>query len=650
MVSPIPDQQLGCSKDRLHINLLISSHLTINSQLINIESLVVYHLHSTPFYFCDGDSPEMVNFSFTVALLFSTVSWASTQAVPEPAAVQNVPSAAHCRNIPGDAAWPPAQAWSRLNSTVNGGLMATVPLGSVCHDPDYDAAKCRALADGWGLAQLVYAFRPKNEFMSLYFQNNTCTPFSPRSAKCDLGNYVSYSIDVRSVDDVRAGLEFVQRHNIRLVIKNSGHDFNGQSTGKGALALWMHNYNKTRLIKEFASSYYNGPALEVQTGAEGGVAAAYANDHGYTVVSGACPTIKMAGGYLAGGGHGYLNGVYGFAADNVLAWDVVLADGSRVVATPTRHRDLYWALSGGGGGAFGVVLSATVRVFRNEVAANAAFSFSAAQAGGAAPYWRSVAAFQQQLTPLLDHGAVAEYQLSDGGLVVSGIMVPGQTSDALRALLRPLVRGLERASGLRLTEAALAIKYAQADSYYALYREQILPRLGDLVLPATLAGRLVPRTAMDQNPASVHRALRDIAGRGYSLVVIALNAVSAVRNQTAPPIAPNAVQPNFVHAHSSFMINPGWSNALPWSEAQVLQDELVNEILPLYDAAVPDAGVYKNEANWAEKDLKNSLYAGTYQRLEKIKKEVDPAGLFYGIVSVGFDQFQLDGSGRLCKK
>lgn len=60
--------------------------------------------------------------------------------------------------------------------------------------------------------------------MSLYFQNNTCTPFSPRSAKCDLGNYVSYSIDVRSVDDVRAGLEFVQRHNIRLVIKNSGHE------------------------------------------------------------------------------------------------------------------------------------------------------------------------------------------------------------------------------------------------------------------------------------------------------------------------------------------------------------------------------------------------------------------------------------------
>lgn len=69
--------------------------------------------------------------------------------------------------------------------------------------------------------------------------------------------------------------------------------FYGQSTGKGALSLWMHNYNEITIIRDYSSSYYNGPALHVQTGAEGAAAGAYASAQGYTVVAGSCPTVKM---------------------------------------------------------------------------------------------------------------------------------------------------------------------------------------------------------------------------------------------------------------------------------------------------------------------------------------------------------------------
>lgn len=62
------------------------------------------------------------------------------------------------------------------------------------------------------------------EYMSIFFQNNTCTPFTLKSTRCHLGNYASYSIEVRTVDDVKAGIRFAQKHNIRLVIKNSGHE------------------------------------------------------------------------------------------------------------------------------------------------------------------------------------------------------------------------------------------------------------------------------------------------------------------------------------------------------------------------------------------------------------------------------------------
>ena len=323
-------------------------------------------------------------------------------------------------------------------------------------------------------------------------------------------------------------------------------------------------------------------------------------------------------------------------------------DGERVVATPTQNADLYWALSGGGSGTYGVVLSATVRVFPNQVTSNAAFSFNVSQAGGVEQYWKAVSVFHQQLKPLVDRGMVAEYGFTNETMVVTGVLAPGQTRDSLQSSMQPLLDALTAKSCSQLTAKSLGMKLAQADSYYDLYKAQIESQMAGLVFPAALAGRFVPRKVMDVNTTELDKAFRTVADRGYSYAVITLNVLNPVRNRTAPPIAPNAVQPNFHNAYSSVMINPRWSNSLPWSEAEVLQDQLMNEILPIHDAVAPDAGAYKNEASWAEKDIKKSFYAGTYERLEDIKTMIDPEGFFYGITSVGFDRFAWDSAGRLC--
>lgn len=59
------------------------------------------------------------------------------------------PGSPKCRYIPGDAGWPTTKEWQKLNSTVGGRLVATVPLGHVCHTTGvfsaFDEKKCADL-------------------------------------------------------------------------------------------------------------------------------------------------------------------------------------------------------------------------------------------------------------------------------------------------------------------------------------------------------------------------------------------------------------------------------------------------------------------------------------------------------------------------
>lgn len=84
-------------------------------------------------------------------------------------------------------------------------------------------------------------------------------------------------------------------------------------------------------------------------------------EHGVTIPAGTCPGVGIAGLTL-GGGIGFLSRHFGLTCDNLVAVELVDADGRSLRASEETHSDLFWALRGGGGGNFGIATAFTFRV------------------------------------------------------------------------------------------------------------------------------------------------------------------------------------------------------------------------------------------------------------------------------------------------
>jgi FAD/FMN-containing dehydrogenase len=129
-----------------------------------------------------------------------------------------------------------------------------------------------------------------------YFQGFSCLPTLNASTPCTNGGSPEYAVNVSNPDQIAAALKFARKKNIRLVIKNTGHDVNGKSTGAGSLSVWTHNLKKINFIAHYSDGYYTGPALKVGAGVSLEEYYRAAKNYGVTVVGGECSVSSPING------------------------------------------------------------------------------------------------------------------------------------------------------------------------------------------------------------------------------------------------------------------------------------------------------------------------------------------------------------------
>jgi FAD/FMN-containing dehydrogenase len=178
-------------------------------------------------------------------------------------------------------------------------------------------------------------------------------------------------------------------------------------------------------------------------------------DDGLTLSAGTCPSVGIAGLTL-GGGFGFLSREDGLTCDNLLAVDLIDADGAVLRASAQEHPDLFWSLRGGGGGNFGIATTFTFRLRAIDEVALFHVTWPWDDVADVLEAW-------QHWAPFIDERLVAEFHVPDPrvGTITSVGQFTGSTTD-LERLLRPILQ-----VGSPSSEEVWSVPFLTAVDYFA---------------------------------------------------------------------------------------------------------------------------------------------------------------------------------------
>jgi len=391
-------------------------------------------------------------------------------------------------------------------------------------------------------------------------------------------------IIVRCADatDVARAVDFARSENVLVAVRGGSHSGAGHGTCDGGMVIDLSRMKGLEVDPEQAVARAEPGVRSIEMDAA-------TQRHGVATVMAACPTVGI-GGFTLGGGYGILGGKLGFSRDNLLSADVVLADGTTVVADEETNPDLFWAIRGGGGN-FGIVTSFRYRVHPVTEVLGGVLLYDLAQASDVLAFFNETAgSMPDALT-----GAPAFAATPDGPIFVIEVCHAGDLA-AGEAALAPL-----RAFGSPLQDLVRPMPYLELKGQgpnpppgtRSEMRGGFLPELKDEVI-AALTG------AMAEAPPGSIAAMMHLHG-------------ATTRGDTAFPLR----DPGF----DLFM-------TAEWEEASQAETP-IGWVRGLGDALAPHfRGVYVNVLDDEGPERVRTAYGAGLSRLVELKGRYDPDNFF----------------------
>src|SRR6266516_4196461 len=161
-----------------------------------------------------------------------------------------------------------------------------------------------------------------------------------------IDRYPALIVHCADISDVTRAVQFAERQHLPVAVRSGGHSFAGSGTCDGGIVIDLSPMKRVQIDPVKRTAW-------VQAGLTLGEFIRETQAFGLASPVGTASETGLAGLTL-GGGLGWLMGKYGLTIDNLLAVDIVTADGRVLRASATEHPDLFWGVRGGGGN-FGIV-------------------------------------------------------------------------------------------------------------------------------------------------------------------------------------------------------------------------------------------------------------------------------------------------------
>ncbi|KAI1332880.1 hypothetical protein F5Y16DRAFT_394190 [Xylariaceae sp. FL0255] len=563
--------------------------------------------------------------------------------------------------------------WDVLNATVGGRLHVNTPFELPCFSVYngkqvvINEAECTTVRENYDVA----GFRANFPSGYYYSQGEMClsdpadacvlnssvTPAAmpAAGASCSQGDLPSYYIDVRESTDVTAAMAFSNITGVPLVIKNSGHDYATRSSQKGALMLWVHNLKDMVQHDNFVPSGCTsgtsaGRAITVATGVSSDEAVIFASDHNSTILVGASTEIAISGGWVLGGGHGILSPVYGLGADRAVEFNIVTPDGVLRIVNECQNQDLYWALKGGGGGTFGVVMSVVHRVEPKLPIAVAHITLPSNITADTSLEWIELVARESLTWGKSGWGGHVQ---GTGMTYVNPLPGMANLKDNGTAAQESVRNATEFALSLGGTSVVEVLP-----DFLSVWNTYIKATTGG-ASPGLPTSRLIPRSLF-----STDEGIEKLMGYFTAVQELGFDPRTTYVPADTPFVATDSKPGKGTNATTNYgtSVHPAWYSVL-WSitggtvfpfnssYATRLQDlTVVTEVTILSEQLTGSAGAsYPNEANPFAWNWQQNGWGANYERLLDIKKKYDPHGLLKCWKCVGFEDADITTERYRCE-
>ncbi|KAM3075971.1 hypothetical protein ACMFMG_006516 [Clarireedia jacksonii] len=507
----------------------------------------------------------------------------------------------------------------------------------------------------------------RNDPIALDVPSNTnygCPPidFSTgvvTTGNCTIGDAPRYVVNATTSDDISKGIEFARKHNIRLVIRNTGHDGLGRSTGYGSLELWIRYFRQGIIFQQrYTSSnncrktVWNGSAFKIAGGYIWEEVYAEAEKRNVIVVGGSDPTVSSIGGWAQGGGHSPASRDYGLGVQQILEAEVVLANGSLVTANACENPDLYFAIRGGGGGTYGVVLSTTVKAHPTKNIVAQVLNVSPLTDAQIPEFIDALTLIYSEYPDLNDAGF--------SGYGIWGVQSPliaignsttgynhrlgafGKSINDTQIIFEPLMSRLVQFNA----SLSISTTYTSFPTYAAYYAALGVSKYGAGNTFA-LGSRLFDRKAMTASMKDLKEMLSVVAGSSGQLTQTTVCLVSG--GLVFVPDHTSGLNPAWRSSYVHQMVIYGWSVGTDVATVQEIKDEILYTKAGAMKKLAPDTGCYMNECDARDPDYLTDFYGHSLSRLEEVKKAYDPYDVFYCPTCVGSNRWKLEANGTLCR-